>query len=119
MEFVDFKSLLWMMVTTLGSELPLEVARSSGAIDVATGEGLAEFCSGDGPMRLGNPCIGDYVRENMSIARQGPARGQAEERRGRTSRRRCAGTGDRPCAAVHTRPRGIELPRHRYRAVVA
>ena len=44
------------------------MARSSGAIDVAMGERLAALCSGDGPMRLGSSGIGDYARENLSIA---------------------------------------------------
>src|SRR5512141_562409 len=48
--------------------LLVEVARSSGAIDVAIGEGLAALCSGDGPMRLGYSSIGDYARENLSMA---------------------------------------------------
>ncbi len=62
------KDLLRSEAGMLLDGLLVEVARSSGAIDVAIGEGLAALCSGDGPMRLGYSGIGDYARENLSIA---------------------------------------------------
>jgi hypothetical protein len=49
--------------------LLVQVARASGAIAVAMGEGLAALCSGDGPMRLGYSGLGDYGREVLSMAR--------------------------------------------------
>ncbi len=52
----------------LVDRLLVQVARASGAIAVAMGEGLAALCSGDGPMRLGYSGIGDYARESLSLA---------------------------------------------------
>ncbi len=63
----ELKDLLRNEAGLLVDGLLVEVARSSGAIDVAIGEGLAALCSGDGPMRLGYSGIGDYARENLSI----------------------------------------------------
>ncbi len=62
------KYLLRDEAAMLVDRLLVQVARASGAIDVAIGEGLAALCSGDGPMRLGYSRIGDYARENLSIA---------------------------------------------------
>jgi len=62
------KDLLRPEAAELVDRLLVQVARASGAIDVAMGEGLASLCSGDGPMRLGYSGIGDYARENLSIA---------------------------------------------------
>jgi hypothetical protein len=46
----------------------VKVARGSGAIAVAMGECLDALCTGDGPMRLGYANLGDYVREELSLA---------------------------------------------------
>jgi hypothetical protein len=52
----------------LVDRLLVQVARASGATAIAMGECLAALCSGDGPMRLGYSSIGDYARENLSLA---------------------------------------------------
>ncbi len=62
------KHLLRDEAAELVDRLLVQVARSSGAIAVAMGECLGALCSGDGPMRLGYSGIGDYARENLSIA---------------------------------------------------
>ncbi len=62
------KHLLRDEAAFLVDRLLVQVARSSGAIAVAMGECLAALCSGDGPMRLGYSGIGDYARENLSLA---------------------------------------------------
>lgn len=62
------KYLLRDEAAELVDRLLVQVARSSGAIAVAMGECLSALCSDDGPMRLGYSGIGDYARENLSIA---------------------------------------------------
>jgi hypothetical protein len=62
------KHLLRDEAAKLVDRLLVEVARGSGAIAVAMGEGMASLCSGDGTMRLGYSGIADYARENLSIA---------------------------------------------------
>jgi 5-methylcytosine-specific restriction endonuclease McrA len=44
------------------------VARGHGALEVALGRGLASLAEGDGALRLGFSCIGDYARERLGIA---------------------------------------------------
>jgi hypothetical protein len=62
------KHLLRDEAAFLVDRLLVQVARASGAIAVAMGECLAALCSGAGPMRLGYSGIGDYARENLSLA---------------------------------------------------
>ncbi len=62
------KHLLRDEAALLVDRLLVQVARAGGAIAVAMGECLAALCSGDGPMRLGYSSIGDYARENLSLA---------------------------------------------------
>jgi hypothetical protein len=62
------KDLLVDESAELLDRLLVQVARGSGAIAVAMGECLAALMSGAGPMRLGYSGIGDYARENLSLA---------------------------------------------------
>jgi hypothetical protein len=62
------KDLLVDESAELLDRLLVQVARGSGAIAVAMGECLAALLSGAGPMRLGYSGIGDYARENLSLA---------------------------------------------------
>ncbi len=66
------KDLLVDEAAALVDRLLVQVARGSGALAVAMGECLAALMSGAGPMRLGYSGIGDYARENLSMA--GPDR---------------------------------------------
>jgi hypothetical protein len=47
--------------------LVAQVARASGALEVALGEGLAALAVGDRLVRLGFSCLGDYAREVLGI----------------------------------------------------
>ncbi len=62
------KDLLVDEAAALVDRLLVQVARGSGALAVAMGECLAALMSGAGPMRLGYSGIGDYARENLSMA---------------------------------------------------
>ncbi len=64
----DRRHLLRDEAALLIDELLVKVARGSGAIAVAMGECLDVLCTGDGPMRLGYANLGDYVREELSLA---------------------------------------------------
>ncbi|HYD43506.1 MAG TPA: HNH endonuclease signature motif containing protein [Anaeromyxobacter sp.] len=64
----DRRHLLRDEAALLIDELLVKVARGSGAIAVAMGECLDALCTGDGPMRLGYANLGDYVREELSLA---------------------------------------------------
>ena len=64
----DRRHLLRDEAALLIDELLVKVARGSGAIAVAMGECLDALCTGDGPIRLGYTNLGDYVREELSLA---------------------------------------------------
>ena len=64
----DRRHLLRDEAALLIDELLVKVARGSGAIAVAMGECLDFLCTGDGPMRLGYANLGDYAREELSLA---------------------------------------------------
>ena len=64
----DRRHLLRDEAALLVDELLAKVARGSGAIAVAMGECLDRLCTGDGPMRLGYANLGDYAREELSLA---------------------------------------------------
>ncbi len=64
----DRRHLLRDEAALLIDELLVKVARGSGAIAVAMGECLDALCTGAGPMRLGYANLGDYVREDLSLA---------------------------------------------------
>ena len=64
----DRRHLLRDEAALLIDELLVKVARGSGAIAVAMGECLDALCTGDGPMRLGYANLGDYGREELSLA---------------------------------------------------
>jgi hypothetical protein len=65
---LERKDLLLDEAAALLDRLLVQVARGSGALAVAIGECLAALLSGAGPMRLGYSGIGDYARENLSLA---------------------------------------------------
>ncbi len=64
----DRRHLLRDEAALLIDELLVKVARGSGAIAVAMGECLDALCTGAGPIRLGYTNLGDYVREELSLA---------------------------------------------------
>ncbi len=64
----DRRHLLRDEAALLIDELLVKVARGSGAIAVAMGECLDCLCTGDGPIRLGYTNLGDYAREELSLA---------------------------------------------------
>ena len=64
----DRRHLLRDEAALLIDELLVKVARGSGAIAVAMGECLDALCTGAGPIRLGYTNLGDYAREELSLA---------------------------------------------------
>jgi len=64
----DRRHLLRDQAALLIDELLVKVARGSGAIAIAMGECLDALCTGGGPMRLGYANLGDYAREELSLA---------------------------------------------------
>jgi hypothetical protein len=62
------KAVLRDEAALLIDRLLTRVARGHGALEVAIGRGLAALAEGDGALRLGFSCIGDYARERLGIA---------------------------------------------------